>query len=126
MSDMHYSEQHEWIRIEGNAGVVGISGYAARQLGDVVFIELPVVGKAVTCGQEVAVVESVKVASEVFSPASGVICGINADLANEPGLLNQDPEGEGWLFRMELADVGDLTRLMTEEQYQAMVARLEA
>lgn len=126
MGETHYSDQHEWIRLEDGIGVVGISSYAARQLGDVVFVELPEVGKAVTGGQEVAVVESVKVASEVFSPVGGVICAVNTEVADEPGLVNLDPEGRAWLFRIELADVGDLTRLMTEEQYQAMIAGLEA
>lgn len=126
MNDMHYSEQHEWIRLEDGIGVVGISRYAAKQLGDVVFVELPEVGKAVIGGQEVAVVESVKVASEVFSPASGVICAINTDLANEPGTINQDPEGDGWLFRIELTSPDDLARLMTDAQYQALIAGLEA
>ncbi len=122
---LRYTRDHEWIRVEGNVGTVGISDYAQQQLGDVVFVELPEVGREVKKGEQAAVVESVKAASEVYAPVSGRVVEANARLGEEPELVNRDPEGEGWFFRLELADPAELETLMDEEAYRAYVAGLE-
>lgn len=126
MSDVHYSDQHEWIRVDDGIGTVGITRFATQQLGDVVFVELPPVGKPVTGGQEVAVVESVKAASEIFSPLSGVVREVNTALNDEPGLINVDPEGQSWLFKLELAAEPDFSRLMSAEAYARLIAGQES
>ncbi len=122
---LRYTRDHEWIRVEGSVGTVGISDYAQQQLGDVVFVELPEVGREVKKGEQAAVVESVKAASEVYAPVSGRVVEANARLGEEPELVNRDPEGEGWFFRLELADPAELETLMDEEAYRAYVAGLE-
>ncbi|HEY8382974.1 MAG TPA: glycine cleavage system protein GcvH [Microvirga sp.] len=113
-----YTKDHEYIRIEGDTGVVGITDYAQGQLGDVVYVELPSVGKAVAKGGEAAVVESVKAASEVYAPVSGEVVEVNGDLEGAPGTVNEDPAGRGWFMKIRLKDQGELDGLMTEEQYQ--------
>ncbi|HEX2509474.1 MAG TPA: glycine cleavage system protein GcvH [Microvirga sp.] len=112
-----YTRDHEYIRIEGDTGIVGITDYAQSQLGDVVYVELPPVGKAVTKGGEAAVVESVKAASEVYAPASGEVIEVNGDLEASPGTINEDPAGRGWFMKIRLNDPSEVEGLMTEEQY---------
>jgi glycine cleavage system H protein len=116
-----YTKDHEYVRIEGDAGIVGISDYAQGQLGDVVFVELPSVGKTLSKGDEAAVVESVKAASEVYAPASGEVVEVNSDLESSPGTVNEDPAGRGWFMKIRLTDQSELDGLMTEEQYQEFV-----
>lgn len=113
-----YTEDHEWILIEGNTGKVGITDYAQEQLGDVVFVELPEVGKEVSKGGEAAVVESVKAASEIYAPVSGKIVAVNEGLPDEPALVNTDPMGGGWFFTIELSDPSELDGLMDEAAYK--------
>ena len=116
-----YTKDHEYIRVEGDAGIVGISDYAQGQLGDVVFVELPSVGKTLSKGDEAAVVESVKAASEVYAPVSGEVVEVNSDLEASPGTVNEDPAGRGWFLKIRLTDQSELDGLMTEEQYQEFV-----
>ncbi len=118
MSQLRYSKEHEYIRLEGEIGVVGVSDHAQAQLGDVVFVELPKVGTQLVQGGEAAVVESVKAASEVYAPATGEIVAVNDALEGQPSLINEDPTGEGWIFRMKLADPRELESLMDEAAYQ--------
>ncbi len=117
MSETRYTDQHEWVRVDGDEAVVGITKYAAEQLGDVVYVELPEAGRGVGQGGEIAVVESVKAASEVYSPLTGKVIESNAGLGQEPAKVNADPEGEGWFFKLRLADKGELAKLMTKDQY---------
>jgi glycine cleavage system H protein len=116
-----YTKDHEYIRVEGDTGVVGITDYAQSQLGDVVYVELPSVGKAVEKGGEAAVVESVKAASEIYAPVSGEVVEINGSLEGAPGTVNEDPAGRGWFLKIRLKDHGELESLMTEKQYQDYV-----
>ena len=116
-----YTKDHEYIRVQGDAGIVGISDYAQGQLGDVVFVELPSVGKTLSKGDEAAVVESVKAASEVYAPVSGEVVEVNSDLEASPGTVNEDPAGRGWFMKIRLTNQGELDELMTEEQYQEFV-----
>jgi glycine cleavage system H protein len=118
MTQIRYTKDHEYIRLDGEIGIVGISDYAQSQLGDVVFVELPTVGAKLEQGGEVAVVESVKAASEIFAPASGEVIAINATLDNEPSLVNEDATGKGWLFRLKLSNPSQLDSLMDEAAYQ--------
>jgi len=117
MSGLKFTEDHEWIRIEGNTGTVGISSHAQEQLGDVVFVELPDIGKTVNKGDEMAVVESVKAASEVYAPVGGKVTEINTRLVDEPGLVNASPTGDGWFVKLELADASEADALMDEDAY---------
>ena len=119
MSKIFYSEDHEWIRVDGDVGTVGISNFAQEQLGEVVFVEVPEVGKEMAKGDEAAVVESVKAASEVYAPVSGEVVDANDELANEPTRINDDAEGEGWFFKIKLADTSELDELMTADAYKA-------
>ena len=116
-----YTKDHEYIRLEGDTGIVGITDYAQSQLGDVVYVELPTVGKAVAKGAEAAVVESVKAASEIYAPVSGEVVEVNSDLEGAPGTVNEDPAGRGWFLKIRVKDQGELEGLMTEEQYQDFV-----
>ncbi len=125
MTETKYSRDHEWIRIEGDLAVVGISEYAQKQLGDVVFVELPVVNTNLDVGGEAAVVESVKAASEVYAPAAGEVVEINESLQDQPGLINEDAEGEGWFLKLRLSDVAELDSLMSAADYEQYVAGLE-
>jgi len=124
MSSTKYSEEHEWVEVDGNTGTVGISNYAQDQLGDIVFIELPEAGATVEKGAEVAVVESVKAASEIYSPVSGDIVEANAALNETPELVNSDAEGGGWLYKINLADAGELDGLMDADGYAEFVEGL--
>jgi glycine cleavage system H protein len=121
MAEIRYSKDHEYIRIEGAEGVVGISDHAQRQLGDVVFAEIPAVGKTLKAGEPAAVVESVKAASDVFSPVSGEVVAVNAEVEGAPGLINEDALGRGWLFRVRLADPAEVAALMDEAAYAAFL-----
>ena len=113
-----YTKEHEWIRIEGESATVGISDYAQEQLGEIVFVELPEAGTPLEKGSEAAVIESVKAASEVYAPASGEVTESNADLDADPGKVNADATGEGWLYRMKISDSSDLDDLMSEDEYK--------
>ncbi|PZQ60489.1 MAG: glycine cleavage system protein GcvH [Sphingomonas taxi] len=119
-----FTEDHEWIEVDGATGTVGISDYAQGQLGDIVFVETPDAGRQLAKGDEAAVVESVKAASDVYAPVSGTVLEGNPALADEPALVNSDPEGEGWFFRITLSDPGELDALMDEAAYAAFVAKL--
>ena len=119
-----FTKDHEYIRVEGDTAVVGITDYAQAQLGDVVFVELPEIGRTVAKGGEAAVVESVKAASEVFAPVSGEVVAVNGELEAAPGTVNEDPLGKGWFVRMRLADLAELDGLMGEDDYKAYVAGL--
>lgn len=120
----YYTKDHEWIRVEGSTGTVGVSEHAQEQLGDVVYVELPEVGRTVKAGDQVAIVESVKAASEVYSPVSGRILAANQTLADNPALVNEDAEGGAWFFKIELTDPGELVNLMSGEAYRDYLASL--
>ena len=119
-----FTEDHEWVDVDGDIGTVGISDYAQGQLGDIVFVDVPEEGKALSKGDEAAVVESVKAASDVYSPVSGTVLEGNNALADTPGLVNEDPEGDGWFFKLTLSDTSELGELMDEAAYEAFVAKL--
>jgi len=116
---VYYTKDHEWVRVEGDGATVGITDFAQGQLGDVVFVEVPEAGRGVTKGGEAAVVESVKAASDVYSPVAGTVTEGNQAVVDEPSLVNTDPEGEGWFFKLTLSDSGELGELMNAEQYKA-------
>ncbi len=124
MSEVRYTDQHEWVRVDGGEATVGITKFATEQLGDVVFVELPEAGRKVGAGGEAAVVESVKAASEVYAPLSGEVTASNAALTGDPAKVNADPEGEGWFFKLKLSDAGDFAKLMTRDQYDEFVKGL--
>ena len=120
----YYTEDHEWVEVDGDVGTVGISEYAQSQLGDIVFVETPDEGKDVTKGDDVAVVESVKAASDVYSPVSGTVLEGNAALADTPELVNEDPEGDGWFFKITLSDPSEVESLMNDSAYAEFVSKL--
>ena len=124
MSETRYTDQHEWIRLDGEEATVGITKYAAESLGDVVFVELPASGKTVKAGGEAAVVESVKAASDIYAPAGGTVTGANSDLEKEPSKVNEDPEGAGWFFKMKLTDKAEFAKLMDSAAYAKFVESL--
>jgi glycine cleavage system H protein len=119
-----YTEDHEWVRIEGDVAVIGISAYAAEQLGDVVYVELPAIGAKFAKGKDMAVVESAKAASDVFAPISGEVVAINDALAEAPETVNAGPEGEGWFVKLKIADKAELEALMDSGAYDAFVKGL--
>lgn len=120
----YYTKDHEWLAVEGDAATVGITDYAQNALGDVVFADVPAAGTVVAKGKEAAVVESVKAASDVYSPVSGTVIEANAALGDDPALVNTDPEGAGWFFKLTLSDPSELDGLMDEAAYKALVATL--
>ncbi len=120
----YYSKEHEWVEVDGDTATVGITQYAADQLGDIVFVELPSTGAALKVGGDAAVVESVKAASDVYAPLSGKVVSANDELAGDPALLNADPEGKGWMFTMTLDDTKELSALMSADAYEAYTATL--
>jgi glycine cleavage system H protein len=124
MADIRYSKDHEWVRREGEDAVIGITDYAQNQLGDVVYVELPAVGRALEQGGDAAVVESVKAASEVYAPVAGTVTAVNELLSGEPGRVNADPEGEGWFFRVKLSEPKQLDGLMDAAAYKSFVEGL--
>jgi glycine cleavage system H protein len=121
MPNTRYTRDHEWIRLDGDVGTVGITSYAQAQLGDIVFVELPEIGKKLSKGAEAAVVESVKAASDVYAPASGEVIEVNGELEGAPATVNEDAEGKGWFLRLKLTSVGELDALMTAEAYDQYV-----
>jgi glycine cleavage system H protein len=124
MSTVRYTKDHEWISVDGDVGTVGITDYAQSQLGDVVYVELPEVGKKVAKSGEAAVVESVKAASEVYAPVAGEVLEVNSALESAPATVNEDAQGRGWFLKLKLADAAELDELMTEDQYKSFVATL--
>ena len=121
---VYYTREHEWIRIDGDTATVGISDHASQALGDIVFAEVPEAGKTLDKGDEAAVVESVKAASDVYAPVGGEVVEGNQAVADDPALVNRDPEGEGWFFKLRLADEGELDGLMDEASYRDWVKTL--
>jgi glycine cleavage system H protein len=124
MSETRYTKEHEWVRVDGGVATVGITQYAAEQLGDVVFVELPKVGKAVEKGGEAAVVESVKAASEVYAPISGEVVEVNSAIEGEPAKVNAEPMGSGWFIKLKVKNAAEVSALMTEAQYKDYVKGL--
>ena len=118
---MKYTKEHEWLRVEGDLVVVGITEHAATALGDVVFVELPETGTMVTEGDEVVVIESVKAASDILAPVDGEIVAVNATLSDNPALVNEDPLGAGWFFKMKLEDLAVLDQFMDEDEYNDLI-----
>ena len=121
---LYFTKEHEWVRVEGDVATVGISDHAQEALGDIVFAEVPEGGKVVAKGDDAAVVESVKAASDVYAPVGGEVVEGNAALADDPSLINRDPEGEGWFFKLKLSDPSELEGLMSETDYRAWVSTL--
>ncbi|HKX78181.1 MAG TPA: glycine cleavage system protein GcvH [Novosphingobium sp.] len=120
----YFTKDHEWIEVDGDTGTVGISDYAQGQLGDITFVEVPEGGRGVSKGESVCVVDSVKAASDVYTPVSGTVAEANGALADQPELVNSDAEGEGWLFRVTISDSAELAELMDRSAYDAFVAEL--
>lgn len=125
MSTLRFSKEHEWIRLDGDIATVGISDYAQKQLGDVVYVELPEIGRHVEQGKEAAVVESVKAASEIYAPASGEVVEVNSSVDADPAKVNADAMGEGWFFKLRLDDPKQLDALLDEAAYETFVEGLE-
>jgi len=121
---LYFTKEHEWIRVEGNSGTVGISSHAQEQLGDIVFVEVPEAGREIRKGDEAAVVESVKAASDVYSPISGSVIEGNQAIADDPSLVNNDPEGAGWFFKIEVKDSSELDGMMDEGAYREWIKTL--
>lgn len=124
MSDMKFTKDHEYLRLEGDLAVVGITRYAQEQLGDIVFVELPEIGRAFAKGDEAAVVDSVKAAAEVYAPAGGEVVEVNSELTKNPALVNEDAEGSGWFFKLKLAKPDELAELMDQNAYAAYLEGL--
>jgi glycine cleavage system H protein len=120
--DLRYTKEHEWVRVEGGLATVGITDYAAHELGDVVFVELPEVGRTVAQSAAVGVIESVKAVSDLFAPLSGDVVETNSELSGEPELLNSDPFGKGWMLRIQIADVSQIDGLLDAAAYDALIA----
>lgn len=120
----YFTEEHEWIEVDGDLATVGITDYAQEQLGDIVFVDVPDDGKELSKGDDAAVVESVKAASDVYAPVSGVVEESNSALADDPSLVNSDPEGDGWFFKLTLSDTSELEDLMDEAAYKTFVGGL--
>ena len=123
MTIIKFTRDHEWIRVEGDTGVVGITDFAQEELGDLVYIDLPEVGKRFSQGKEAAVVESVKAAADLKAPVTGTITEVNSALADEPGKVNADPEGEGWFFKIKIANASELDGLLDEVAYGALIKK---
>jgi glycine cleavage system H protein len=124
MSEVRYTDQHEWVSLDGDTATVGITKHAAEQLGDVVFVEVPEAGRKIGAGGEVAVVESVKAASDVYSPVGGEVTQGNDAIASEPSKVNEDPEGAGWFFKLKGVNKDEFSKLMTRAQYDEFVKGL--
>ena len=121
-SDLRYTKDHEWVRVDGDTATIGVTDFAANQLGDVVFVDLPAVGKAVEQFATFGVVESVKAVSDLYAPLSGEVVAVNGDLGAKPELVNSDPFGEGWMIRIRMSDPGQLGELLDAEAYDALIA----
>lgn len=126
MSEIYYTEEHEYITVDGDTGTVGISEYAQEQLGDIVYVELPKIGQVLQQTDEAGVVESVKIASEIYAPVSGEVVEVNDALSDNPGLVNSDPLGNGWFFKIRIEDASELDNLKTEDDYSEFVEGLAA
>jgi glycine cleavage system H protein len=124
-SDYRYTKEHEWVHVEGDTGTIGITSYAQHELGDVVFVELPNVGAALTAGASFGTIESVKAVSDIYAPVSGQVTQINTTLTDAPEKINQDPHGEGWLIKAKLTNSAELSKLMDSAAYEAYVAEKE-
>jgi glycine cleavage system H protein len=124
--DLRYSKEHEWIRVEGDTATIGVTDYAQNALGDIVFLELPEVGDTVATGDAIGVVESVKAASDIYSPLSGEVAEANNDLVDAPEKVNTDPYGEAWMIKITLSDAGELDELMDAAAYEAYLGELKA
>lgn len=122
---IYYSEDHEWINVDGSTGTVGITNYAQNALGDIVFVEVPEVGDDFAKGDEVAVVESVKAASEIYSPVTGEITAVNEDLESNAALVNTSPDSDGWFFKITISDESELEGMLDEAGYKSFIAGLE-
>lgn len=122
-TDLKYAESHEWVRVEGDIATVGISDHAQHELTDIVFVELPAVGKKLEAGKECAVVESVKAASDVYAPVSGEVVEANGQLGDNPGLVNSDPYGKAWFFKVRMSDPAELGQLMAADAYAQSIAK---
>ena len=122
-AELKFAKTHEWVRLDGNTATVGITDHAQHELTDVVFVELPVVGRDVKAGEACAVVESVKTASDIYSPLSGQIVEVNGTVADNPALVNTQPYGGGWFFKVKLANPAELNNLLTPESYQAQIGQ---
>lgn len=120
--NLKYAESHEWVLVEGDVATVGISDHAQAELSDVVFVDLPEVGSVIAVGDNAAVVESVKAASDIYAPVTGEILEVNEELGNDPSLVNTDPYGAGWLYKVKLSDASELDDLMTAEAYSEFIA----
>ncbi|MDW7759141.1 MAG: glycine cleavage system protein GcvH [Acidobacteriota bacterium] len=125
-NDYSYSKDHEWIKIEGGEAIIGITDYAQKQLGDIIFVELPAVGKALDAGQPIGVVESVKSVSDIYAPIGGEIAAVNEKLTQAADLINKDPHGGGWIVRMKIRDKAELDGLMTASDYEKHIESLES
>jgi glycine cleavage system H protein len=121
---LYFTKEHEWVRVEGDTATIGISDHAQEQLGDIVFAEVPEAGRRLSKGQEAAVVESVKAASDVYAPVSGEVIEGNQAVADDPALVNTDPEGQGWFFKLKLSDPSELEGLMDEAAYREWIKTL--
>ncbi len=121
--ELLYTKDHEWIRVDESTGTIGITDYAQKELGDVVFVELPKRGDHLTASEAFGTVESVKAVSEIYSPVTGVVTAVNGKLQNNPELLNADPHGEAWLVEVELSDRSEVEKLMTAEEYEAYLQK---
>lgn len=119
--ELKYTKEHEWIKVENGSGIVGITHYAQEQLGDIVFVELPNVGRKVNKMEAVAVVESVKAASDIYTPVSGEIIEVNEELNSSPNLINEDPYGKGWIFRIKFTEPKELDELLSAEEYERLI-----
>ena len=124
MSETRYTKDHEWVRLEGDTATIGVTDHAQEALGDIVFVELPEPGRSVEQGEACAVVESVKAASDVYAPLAGKVSETNPTILEEPALVNQDAEGEGWFFRIEVTDRSEFESLMNVNEYQAFLETL--
>ncbi|MEE8271464.1 MAG: glycine cleavage system protein GcvH [Alphaproteobacteria bacterium] len=124
MSTIKYTKDHEWVRVDGDVGTIGVTDYAQEQMGDVVFVELPEVGRRVETGDDAAVVESVKAASEIYAPVAGEVIEANQAVVDDPSLVNSDATGQGWFMKLRIADPGELDGLMDEAAYQSFVEGL--
>ena len=119
--ELRYAKTHEWIKVEGEIGTVGITDYAQEQLTDVVFVELPQIGKVVSKGEAVAVLESVKSVSDIYAPVSGKVLEVNKELENKPGLINEEPYGKGWIFKLKIKNLKELESLLSAEGYEKSI-----
>jgi glycine cleavage system H protein len=125
MDDLHYSESHEWVRVDGDIGTIGITDHAQKQLGEIVYLELPEVGHVYNADDEFGTVESVKAVSELYIPVSGEVVEINKSAVSEPGIINDDPQGDGWLIKVKLSTDEEISKLMTADAYATYVREEE-